>query len=276
LTVHSQSIIALTLVLLTSELLAAEPQYLLGIASRGEIVFLADRKLPGVWKLEAGELSLLFEGSKKFRTPLNAVRCLAIDNDGKLLAGDSATREVYRFDDAGQPQPLTSAGIGIPVSIAVNEAGDLLVGDLELHRVWKVPAAGGMPETFVEVPAPRALAVDGEDRLWIVSHGPDQLLRVAGGGKPEVVLSGRPFSFPSSLVLAEDQTAYVCDTYAKAIWKIAPGGKPAKWAEGAPLVTPVAIAWQGADILVADPRSGGLVRVDPAGKLSLVELGKSP
>ena len=76
-------------------------------ATADGIVYVADRNLPGIWKIEDGKKSIFFQGSKKFRTPLNAIRCLAIDHEGKLLAGDSSTREVYRFDDAGQPQPLT-------------------------------------------------------------------------------------------------------------------------------------------------------------------------
>src|SRR5258708_6066589 len=81
---------------------AAELDYPLAIAASdaGEI-YLADRNLPGVWRVKEGELTLFFEASKKLKTPLNAVRCLALDQNGKLLAGDSATREVYRFDDAG-------------------------------------------------------------------------------------------------------------------------------------------------------------------------------
>jgi len=50
------------------------------------------------------------------------VRCVAAgiyDDQGKLLAGDSATREVYRFDEAGNPVPLTKGKIGIATAIAV-------------------------------------------------------------------------------------------------------------------------------------------------------------
>ncbi|HBL43028.1 MAG TPA: hypothetical protein DDZ90_06490, partial [Planctomycetaceae bacterium] len=82
-----------------------------------------------------------FTGSKVFRTPLNAVRCVAIDKEGHVLAGDSSTREVYRFEKAGaKPQPLTNGGIGIPMDVVVLKNGDLLVSDLELQQIWKVPA----------------------------------------------------------------------------------------------------------------------------------------
>ena len=79
---------------------AEELRYPLSIAvHRSGAVYLADRNLPGVWRIEGERLGLFFRGSKKFRTPLNAIRCVAFDGDGKLLAGDTATRDIYRFDE---------------------------------------------------------------------------------------------------------------------------------------------------------------------------------
>jgi sugar lactone lactonase YvrE len=278
-TVHL-SVIVLTL-LISAEggapVLAIEPEYVLAVAvDQKQNVYLADRELPGVWRLADGKLSLLFQGSKKFRTPLNAIRCLAIDGEGRLLAGDSATRDVYRFGDDNQPLPLTKGEIGIPMAIAVNKAGDLLVCDLEVHRIWKVSAAGGRPALFAEVAAPRAAVIDKDDRLWIVSHGKDQLLRADASGKVEVIVTGRPFEFPSAVAIAEDGMAYVCDTYAKAVWKVIPGQAPEKFYSGDPLVSPVGMTWFGADLVVADPRAKALVRIDPAGKTARTEYKVEP
>ena len=39
----------------------------------GKSLFIADLDQPGVWKLSDGKLSLFFQASKKFRTPLNRV-----------------------------------------------------------------------------------------------------------------------------------------------------------------------------------------------------------
>ena len=39
-------------------------------------VYVADRNLPGVWKFADDRWSIYFRASKKFRTPLNAIRCL--------------------------------------------------------------------------------------------------------------------------------------------------------------------------------------------------------
>lgn len=256
------SLVAAFFLLFAQAALAVEPDYLIAIAVAPDgKTYVADRKLPGVFVYEEGKFTPFFTGMKKFGTPLNAVRCLAVDGDGRLLAGDSATREVYRFDEAGQPVPLTKGGIGIPMSIAVLESGDLLVADLELHRIWKVPGGGGQPEVFAEVPAPRGLFVDGANRVWVLSHGQDQLLRLNAEGKEsEVIVKGRPFEFPNALVVDKQGAAYVCDTYGKAIWRIAAGQQPEKCSS--PLLkNPVALAIAGEELLIVDPKLREIVRI---------------
>jgi hypothetical protein len=84
------------------QLASAQMQYPLSAAAdESGAIYVADRYLPGVWKIEDGKLATFFEGSKKYRTPLNAVRCVVLDRSGALIAGDTATREVYRFDPSG-------------------------------------------------------------------------------------------------------------------------------------------------------------------------------
>lgn len=61
--------------------------------------------MPGIWKFEDGQLSVYFEDSKKFRTPLNAVRCLALDSEGKLLAA-GATQDTISAECGAAPQPV--------------------------------------------------------------------------------------------------------------------------------------------------------------------------
>jgi len=250
---------------------SAQMQYPLSAAATDAgPIFVADRNLPGVWKIESGKLARFFEGSKKYRTPLNAVRCLVMDRSGALIAGDTATREVYRFDSDGKPVPLTEGGIGMPMSVAVNSRGELLVADLELHRIWRVPGAGGKPEQLAEVQAPRGVAIDHEDNLWVVSHGQNHVVRVTPAGKVETAVPGRPFLFPHNIALAADNTAYVTDGYSKAVWKIPRGGKPEKWVAGTPLVNPVGLAWRKQNLLVVDPHANAVFEIAPDGKLTKV------
>jgi sugar lactone lactonase YvrE len=260
-----------------SALPAAEMQYPLSIAAaESGPIYVADRNLPGVWKVADGKLELFFEGSKKFRTPLNAVRCVAVDPKGRLVAGDSSTREIYRFSPEGKPEPLSKAGIGIPMAIAFNSQGEILVCDLEIHRIVKVPEAGGEATIVAEVPAPRGIAVDSQDRIWVVSHGKNQIVRILPGGKIETVVEGQPFQFPHTLVLDKELNAYLCDGYAKTVWKVGSDGKPVKLVEGGPLKGPVGIALQGDRLLVADPKAGNqfLYTVSLDGKIEPLPYSK--
>jgi len=246
--------------------------YPLSIAASEDALFLADRDLHGIWKVEGERLMPFFQGQKQFRTPLNAVRCVELDRAGKLLAGDSATREVYRFDEAAQPIPLTNGGVGIPMDIAVNQAGDLFVSDLETQRIVKVPSGGGQPQEVAQIAGCRGLFVDGEDHLWVVSTTKDQLHRISPDGKSEVVVKDRPFQFPHTVVVDGSLTAYVCDGYAKTIWKIPKGGAPEAWVKGEPFVNPVGMALRGDTILVVDPHAKGVFEIDSTGQVTRKNL----
>lgn len=252
---------------------AQELRYPLAVAAAGDdAVYLADRDLPGIWKVAGGRRSVFFQGERKLRTPLNAVRCLAVDGEGRLLAGDSATREVYRFDAEGKPQPLTGGAVGIPMSLAVNRAGEIFVADLESHEIRVIPKAGGPPRKAADLVAPRGVTFDSQDRLWIVSGGDSPLWRLAGEGPPEPVVKGRPFEFPHQAAIDDAGAAYVTDGYAKAIWKVEPSGEVKKLAAGPPLVNPVGIARRGAEFLIVDPRARSLWSMTSDGKLTAIPL----
>ena len=256
---------------------ADELQYpLTAAAAEDGTIYIADRNLPGIWKLAGGKLEVYFQASKRFRTPLNAVRCIALDGDGKVLAGDSATREVYRFDEPGKPTPLTDGFIGIPMGIAATSDGSLLVSDLETHRIWKVPAAGGEPSEFAVIAAPRGIALDGDENLWVVSHSKTPLVRISPEGEIEPVLKERVFEFQHEVRLSNDAaTAYVSDGYAKAIWKVdTAAGKAEKWISGEPLDNPVGLAWKGESLLIVDPRAKAVFEADKEGKLTPVLKGE--
>lgn len=252
-------------------LVAEEMQYPLSVAAVGEdSLVVADRMLPGLWKLGGGKAEILFQAKKTFRTPLNAVRAVAVAADGTVHAADSATRDVFKFVD-GQPVPLTQGKIGIPVDIAFDPSGDLFVSDLETQRIWRVPAAGGEPKEVAQLAAPRGLFVDGAGRLWAVAASGEQpLVRIAADGTIEPVVKERAFEFPHDVVVADDGTAYVSDNYARAIWKVAADGTTTKWITGEPLKGPVGLSIRAGKILVADPQAKTVWEADVEGKLTAV------
>ena len=271
--IHAGLLLFLSSVVLCCVVAAADKNYLLSptVNPDGEL-YVADRNLPGIWKIADGELKPFFQGSKKFRTPLNAVRCLATDEKGTLLAGDTATRQIYRFGDSGKPDPLLKnpAGLGIPMSIAVDRNGTIFVADLETHRIWKVPSAGGEPVEFVTVPAPRGLTFDSDGRLWVVSHGKNQLLRVSADGELEPVVRNRPFRFPHNVVIDQQHVAYVSDGYARTIWKVDESGEVQAWISGDPLVNPVGLAWSGEKLVIVDPQAKAVFEADQDGNITTV------
>jgi outer membrane protein assembly factor BamB len=243
------------------------------VTGKDNVVYVADRNLPGIWKFANNTWSIYFQGSKKYRTPLNAVRCLAIDQDGKLLAGDSATREIYRFDDAGQPQPLTKGNVGIPMAIAVAKDGTIFASDIEIQRIVKIPGLGGDPEPIAEIAAARGLTMDSDGRLIVVCHGKNAVLRLSTDGKEqEVLVEGRPFQFSHHVVAGPSGELFIADGYAKTIWKVEPKTAPVALVAGEPLKNPVGLAWMGDDLLIADPHAKAILRrtadgmIEPLGK----------
>ncbi|RLS31667.1 MAG: hypothetical protein DWH79_09340 [Planctomycetota bacterium] len=246
---------------------AEEMQYPLSVAAGADASLLvADRTLPGLWRVAGGQATVLFQGKKNFRTPLNAVRAVAVAADGTVYAADSATRDVYRIAD-GQPVPLTGGKIGIPVDIAIDPSGDLFVSDLESQRIWRVPAAGGEPKEVATLAAPRGLFVDGSGRLWaIAASGSAPLVRIGADGTVEGVVRERVFEFPHDVVVDDDGTAYVSDNYAKAVWKVAADGTASKWIQGDPLKGPVGLAIRGGKVLIADPQAKQVFEVGPDGR----------
>lgn len=239
-------------------------------------VYVADLKYPGILVVKQGQIEKYFAASKKLGTPLCRIRSLAVDRSGKLLAGDSGTREIYRFDQPDKPTPLVKgaqAGIGIPMAIAVDSKGNIFVADLEVHWIWKLAPSGGAPQRFAEVAAPHGMTIDGKDRLWVVSGSKDyQLVRLSPDAKLEVIVAGHPFQYPNDVALDPQGTAYVSDGYGKTIWKIEGAGKPQSWISGGPLVNPVGLAWHTGHLLIADPNpktnTGHIYQADSAGKLT--------
>lgn len=254
------------------------PLYPLSVAAAPSgTLYVADHHLPGIWQVEDGRMSLFFLGQKKFRTPLNAIRCVAIDGQGRVLAGDSATGDVYRFDQQGQPESMTGRDrplgvITLPYSIAVDARGDLLVTDQGEgdQRIARIPAEGGKVELVAEVFTPRGLDVDSEQYVWVISQR--RLLRLAPDGTQETIVDNGVFEFPHAVVVRDDGVAYVSDGYARTIWKIAPGQPPQAWVQGEPLKNPVGMTlWQD-QLVVADPHARAIFAIDWDGNVSPIEF----
>ena len=266
--------------LFVSTALADNFQYPLSVAAGPDgAIYVADKDAHGIWKIAGGKCTPFSMGTSKFRTPLCAIRCVAVDAKGRVHAGDTGMREIYRFTAEGKPEPLTNGGIGIPMAIAFDSKGHILVCDLESHRVVKVPEAGGEPVELIHADRPSGIVVDAQDRIWVVdSSGKDQVLRILPDGKTEAVISGKlqrdpavP-SFPHNIALDKDQNAYICDNYSGVVWKVGADGKPEKWIADKPLVKPVGITFAGDRLLIADPHAKMIFEATLDGKIAPVKF----
>lgn len=231
-------------------------------------VFTVDRNLPGIWKWQADTLSVFVQGPKKFREPLNAIRCIALDHEGNLLVGDSSTRDVYRIGSDGKATAITGGKIGIPMEIAVKSDGTIYVADLELRKLMRIPAGTAKVEHVADV-NPRGVFVDSESKVWVVSQDAQQLLIVADDGKKEVVVDKRVFDFPHQVVVNSKGEAFVSDGYKKAIWKVIRGQAPAIVVEGAPLDNPVGLFLLDDQVIVTDPRAAKVMKLTADNKLEV-------
>ncbi len=230
-------------------------------------VYVADLNLPGIWKVVDGKAEVFFRAEKKFGTPLNRVRCIAVDGDGHVIAGDSSTWEVYRFDAMGKPQPLTGGKIGKPMGLAVSADGTIFVSDLEIHRVWSIKKDGAVKQ-LATVVAPIGIALDGKGDVWGISRGKNQVRKVTADGKVEIMVKDRPFTFPHDLSFNQDQQLIVSDGYGKCLWRWSAGKDPEKWVSSPMFDNPIGLAFSDGKLYVADSRAKQVFVVDNQGKVS--------
>ncbi len=238
--------------------------------SRDGRFYVVDQDLPGIWIVADGKPDIFFRASKKFRTPLNAVRSVAFDPSGKLLAGDAATYELYRFLEKDKPEPVTGGKVRLPVDLGFDAKGNCYISDAEMQCVWKLASGSKVPERIASIPGPRGLAVAEDGTVWILSLRENPLRKITPEGKESVVVQGRPFQFPNDVALGRDGSAYVSDGYASAVWKVDPSGKVGKWIAGKPLVRPLGLTWNQDRLVITDPHAKNLFLAAPDGTLTPV------
>ncbi|MCG6158255.1 hypothetical protein [Rubinisphaera margarita] len=255
---------------------AQELLYPIDVAvSKDSTVYIADLRLPGLWKYSEGKLSVVFQAENKLKSPLSAVRCVAVDDEGRLFAGDSATREIYRIDGPESLSPLTNGRIGVPIDLVIR-GDDLYASDLEYRQIVRVPAQGGEPETLAKNLIARGLAPADDETLFFLGNTEQPLGRLNAAGEVTLLVEGQPFQFAHQLAVL-DSALYVTDNYAATIWKCGTeaGGTPEAFVSGDPLVRPVGICTNGEKLFVADPRAQDVFVISPDGTIQSLTAGSS-
>lgn len=241
-------------------------------------LYIADGNLRAVVKRdEKGALSILARSGAKDRTPLRALRALAAEPDGSILAADSATRDIYRVRAGEPPKPLTGGELEIPTGIAVEKDGSIIACDLRLGNVVRIAKEGGKPSEIARVPAPRGVALAPDGEIVVLCSGPNQVLRINAKGEVRTFVAGKPFKFPLAIATVSqgDSSFVVSDGDAATVWSVSDKGEVRALSKGAPLIRPEGLIVESSGaLLVADPGANQIFRITPDGKP--VALSKTP
>lgn len=223
----------------------------------------ADRKLPGLWSLKAGEKPQVeLQGPKRFRERFNAIRCVATLPSGQLVVGDTATRGVYLLEGDAEPLLLSGLDVGVPIDLAVNQQGEIFAADLESHRIYKMSKTedSWKCEELIAIAAPRGLFIDQDDTLWVITQGKKALHKMTAKGEWSVVVEEPVFQFPHDVAVL-GETVYVTDGYGKCVWTMGRDGSDRQKLTHETLETPIGLAVAGEKLLLVDSRANQLYAV---------------
>jgi len=284
--------------LIASAQTTSKPEYLSGVAvgNRG-IIYIIDQEAPVIFRVTEGDkLTVVYKGNKKSGTPLYGPKALVQDNAGNLFVCDPGTMDVWRISQDGttlipltgekleggdsgavtkafDPKARYSGKMAQPQSMTMDTEGSLIVADIGLGAILRVPALGGNPVEVARIPMLGGIARDRDGSFVVVSRGANQLVRVSPQGKVTPIIKGSVapkdvVSYPHHVIV--DQQGYVIsDLYARTLWRVSPDGKVTPLVQGDPLKNPVGIALEpNGNILVIDTFARALFRVSPDGKIS--------
>ena len=243
--------------------------YPIAISAGENATFVADRRLPGIFSIADGNTSVLYKGSRQVKSPLSAVRCVAVDNDGSVLVGDSATRAVYRLNAEGALAEITKGKIGIPSGIAILDESTIVVTDLETGAVWKITDAAETSRIAV-VPGATGVTIQSGN-IIVLSRGANPVVKVGLDGNVTTIVSGRPFGLPLGIATLNDETLLVADGFKKTIWSVKSDGTFEKLASGEPFIHPVGITTSGDKILVVDSRAKAIFQIQSDGSIAALK-----
>ncbi len=240
----------------------------IAVGSEGQL-FVADLKLPGLWQVQNDSIQVVLRGEKTYGTPLNAIRCVTVDQHGTVFVGDSATREIYRCDEQWQLKPLTDGSIGIPLDI-IAAGEDLFAVDAESQTIWRVFKDGNPPQRIAKVDGIRGLAEGLEENLICLTSRGNPIRSLTYSGELKEIDCGVEFEFPIQIV-KKLKKYFVLDTYAAKIWeldlKLQNPQTPRELFSGTPLKKPVSLAVSGNDLLIIDAELKAIFRLSQSGEM---------
>ncbi|MFF3270955.1 NHL repeat-containing protein [Streptomyces chrestomyceticus] len=241
-----------------------------------------------------GQAGYVSDGGPAILTQLNWPHDVALDKNGNLYIAERNSHRVRKVTPAdsittvaGNGQagyvsdggPATATQLNNPASVAVDDAGNLYIADMNNHRIRKVTPNGiittvagngqagyvsdGGPATATQLNTPHGVAVDGQGNLYIADWGNHRIRKVdangiittvAGNGQAGYGSDGGPATatklyYPGGVEADRNGNIFVADTYNHRIRKVdargiittvAGTGTPGYVSDGGPAIsTPI-------------------------------------
>jgi sugar lactone lactonase YvrE len=277
-------------------------------------LYVVDVGAEKIWKItRAGQVSMA-EGTAAIGTPIG----VWAGKDGTLAVADLDNNTVYVVSAKGEARTVGKpsgegvvAGTSGPAAAVIDSKGNVFIADNKNMTVIRVTPAGvssvfagkendpGTADGTGEAArfsAPRGLAIDEKDNLYVADEGnsnirkitPEGVVTTLAGGSSGGTEDGKGaaarFSAPRGLAAAADGTVYVADTDNHTVRKVTAagvvttiGGKAgeagdANEAAGASRFnSPRGVAVDGAgNVYVADSENGAVREISAGGEVRTV------
>lgn len=254
-----------------------------GVAAHGDVVYIADTAGHRIRKVAAdGTISTVAgtgtagaggDGGAATSAQLSGPQAVAVASDGTLYVADTGNNKIRRITPGGAISTIagtgtpgatgdggaaTAATLSGPTGVAVDAAGNVLIGDTTNNKVRRVNTSGtistfagtgtagsagdGGAATAAQLSGPRGLAVDASGVVYIADYSNFRLRRVSAGGTISTfggtgvqggwmghVGDGGPatsaqFNQPYGVAFDDAGSLYVADMDNNKVRKITPSG----------------------------------------------------
>ena len=181
-------------------------------------------------------------------TTLGAPGALVFDSKGNLYVADSANFTVYQitssgtisafagngaYGNSGDGGPANKASLAAPVSLAIDSADNIYIGDTGNLKIRKVDKSGNISTVFTGVAA-TSLAIDAAGNFYFVDGTSSKVRKalpgggvvtIAGNGYADSSGDGGPGSLaqvskPGSIAVMPDGSILIADTGNNTIRKL--------------------------------------------------------
>jgi sugar lactone lactonase YvrE len=226
----------------------------------------------------------------------NRILKISPDREVSVFAGNG------KRDFSGDGGPATQAGLSLPMGVALNSAGDLLIADTGNNRIRRVEAKNNTITTVAgngslwhgrsklatatSLYEPVSVAVDGDDNIYTGGSGGSPVMRldaitqeitkVMGADLPGDPLASSPASGPFWITAGEHGALFVADPTRNSVAEITgpgslrtiAGGPVCGFAgdggpgSGALLCFPESVAVTGNKLFIADTANNRIRRLD--------------